>query len=166
MPKPSIAPLPREPSSPRREGLPVARAEAWAIHVSNLLVGGTGWVYAWMAYLVKPTDPYAVVNHPWQPAFQHLHILVAPLLVFALGTIWRRHVWNSWRLGVRPRRWSGIGLALSFVPMAVSGYLVQTAVDPSWRKVWVVIHLITAGLWTGGYLIHQFLAPWLQDLRG
>jgi hypothetical protein len=133
------------------------------MHISNLLVGGTGLVYAWMAYFVKSADPYAVVNHPWQPAVQHLHILVAPLLVFALGAIWRRHVWNSWRLNVRSRRWSGLGLAFSFVPMAVSGSLIQTAVDPGWRKAWVVIHLVTAGLWIGGYLVHQFLAPWLKN---
>jgi hypothetical protein len=128
------------------------------MHVSNLLVGGTGLVYAWMAYLVKPSDPYAVVNHPWQPVVQHLHVLVAPFLVFAVGAIWRRHVWNGWRLGVRARRWSGLGLALSFVPMAVSGYLIQTAVDPPWRKAWVVVHLAAAGIWVGGYLLHQLLA--------
>jgi hypothetical protein len=135
------------------------------MHASNLLVGGTGLVYAWMAYLVKPTDPDAVVNHPWQPAVQHLHILVAPFLVFAVGAIWRRHVWNSWRVDIRSRRRSGLALALSLVPMAVSGYLIQTAVEPSWRKAWVVVHLVTAGIWIGGYLLHQFLALWLQSRR-
>jgi uncharacterized membrane protein len=129
------------------------------MHLSNLLVSGTGLVYAWMVYLVKPSDPYAVVNHPWQPAVQHLHILVAPFLVFAVGTIWRRHVWASIRFGVRSRRWSGLGIAGSFLPMAVSGYLIQTAVDPAWRKVWVVVHLVAAGLWIAGYLLHQLLSP-------
>jgi hypothetical protein len=135
------------------------------MHLSNLLVVGTGLIYAWMAYFVTSTDPYATVNHPWQPAVQHLHILVAPFLVFATGAIWRRHVWKSWQMDIRSRRRSGLGLALSLAPMAVSGYLIQTAVEPPWRKAWVVVHLVTAGVWTGGYLLHQFLALWLQARR-
>lgn len=139
-------------AGPRRA---VARSEAWATHVATLLVGGTGLVYAWMAYLMKPADPYALVNHPWQPDLQHLHVLAAPLLVFAAGLLWRRHVWGSWRMGVRERRRSGIGIAFSVVPMVVSGYLIQTAVDETWRKVWVGIHLAASALWIAGYLAHQ-----------
>ena len=71
----------------------MTRGEAWSLHLSNLLVGGTGVVYAWMRYVVEPTDPFAVVNHPQQPLVQHLHILVAPLLVFVSGVIFKHHVW-------------------------------------------------------------------------
>jgi hypothetical protein len=42
--------------------------------------------------------------------------------------------------------------------MVVSGYLVQTAVDESWRKIWGVVHLAVSGLWVLGYLVHQALA--------
>jgi hypothetical protein len=119
-------------------------------------VGGTGLVYAWMVYLARPADPYAVVNHPSQPAVQHLHIVVAPLLVFAAGLIWRRHVWGSWRSGVVQRRRSGVSMALALAPMIVSGYLLQTAVESTWRTVWSVLHLATSGLWIAAYLLHQF----------
>jgi hypothetical protein len=132
----------------------VNRFEAWMLHVSNLLVGGTGLVYAWMLYLVEPEDPYAVVNHPLQPQVQHLHILVAPLLVFTAGLIWRRHIWPQWKWGTERRR-SGTTLIYLLVPMIVSGSLIQTAVDDRWRKVWVVIHLATSLLWLAGYLAHQ-----------
>lgn len=125
------------------------------LHVSNLLVGGTGLVYAWMLYLVKPTDPYAVVNHPWQPQAQHLHILVAPLLVFTAGLVWRRHVWWQWKRGLAERRRSGLSLVSLLVPMIVSGYLIQTAVDPRWRRIWVGVHLAAGVLWLLGYLAHQ-----------
>ena len=30
-----------------------------------------------MAYFATPTDEFAVVNHPWQPAVRDLHILAA-----------------------------------------------------------------------------------------
>ncbi len=136
----------------------MSRLEAWTMHLTIALVGGTGLVYAWMIYLAKPVDPYSLVHHPWQPHLQHLHILVAPLLVFAAGLLWRRHVWAKWRAGLSPGRWSGLTLALSLAPMVISGYLVQTAVEEPWRRIWGVVHLATSGLWVLGYLVHQFLA--------
>jgi len=138
----------------------VSRFEAWTLHLANFLVGGTGLVYAWMVFLMKPADPYAVVNHPLQPAMQHLHILVAPLLVFATGLVWRRHVWSHFRAGVRQGRRSGLSLILTLVPMVISGYLIQTAVDGGWRQAWVWVHLVTSGLWLLGYLAHQIPAAW------
>jgi len=143
----------------------LSRFEAWMLHLSSLMVGGTGLVYAWMVLLVKPADPYAVVNHPLQPATQHLHILVAPLLVFAAGLIWRRHVWPQYRRGAGERRRSGLSMIFLLVPMIASGYLIQTAVDDGWRRAWVWVHLIASGLWLLGYLVHQAPAVWAW-LRG
>jgi hypothetical protein len=136
----------------------MTRFEAWTMHLSVLLVGGTGLVYAWMLYLVKPADPYSLVHHPWQPHVQHLHILVAPLLVFSAGLIWHRHVWTRWQTGHPARRRSGLTLVLSMAPMVFSGYLVQTAVDAAWRQGWGVVHLVTSGLWVLGYGAHQVKA--------
>jgi hypothetical protein len=140
----------------------VSRFEAWFLNLSSLLVGGTGLVYAWMVYLVKPADPYSVVNHPWQPAVQHLHILVAPLLVFAGGMIWRRHAWSQWQGGVERRRRSGTSLIFTLVPMVVSGYLIQTAVEGDWRRIWVIVHLVASGLWLLGALAHQVPALYFR----
>jgi len=142
----------------------VNRLEAWCVHLSNLLVGGSGLVYAWMRYFATPTDPYSVVNHPWQPALQHGHVLLAPLVVFAAGLIWRQHVWKHWKLGIRRRRRSGGSLILTLVPMVASGYLIQTAVAEGWRNAWVAIHLVTSALWIVGYAAH-LIAPWLLRRR-
>jgi hypothetical protein len=132
----------------------VSRFEVWLAHVSTLLVGGTGLVYAWMRYLLPPVDPYAVINHPLEPATQHLHVLTAPLLVFVAGQIWYRHAWMHWRRGVRQRRRSGIAMALTLVPMVVSGYLIQTTIDEAWRTAWIIVHCTASGLWLAGYLAH------------
>ncbi|MBW8876000.1 MAG: hypothetical protein JF614_13620 [Acidobacteria bacterium] len=142
----------------------MSRLEAWLLHTATLLVGGTGLIYAWMRYLLHPADPYAVVNHSLQPTVQHLHILVAPLLVFAGGMVWHRHAWTHWRRGVERRRQSGGSLILTLVPMVVSGYLIQTAVDGGWRRTWVIVHLAASGLWLAGYLAHQVPAAW-KSLR-
>ena len=132
----------------------MTRGLVWTLHLANLLVAGTGLVYAVLCYAVAPSDPYSVVNHPWQPTAQHLHVLAAPLLVFATGAMWHAHAWSQFRKGVLVRRRSGITLLVSLAPMVASGYLLQTAVDPTWRKAWIAIHLGTSALWVLGYLAH------------
>jgi hypothetical protein len=134
----------------------VTRTEAWLFHASNALVCATGLVYAWMAWLVEPEDPYAVVNHPLQPEVQHLHVLVAPALIFMAGVVWQRHAWAKLQGGGRDRRRSGLSLILTLAPMVASGYLIQTASDERWRNAWVVVHLVTSALWLAGSLVHVF----------
>lgn len=131
----------------------MSRFEAWFHHAATLLVGGTGLIYAWFRYAAEPSDPFALV-HPAQPAWQHAHVVTAPLLVFAIGMIWRAHAWLGLRLGTR-RRASGIGLLATAAPMVLSGVLLQVSVEPVWRRAWVAVHLAASALWLGGYLAHQ-----------
>jgi len=132
-------------------------------HVSNALVAGTGLVWAWMLYLVTPEDQFALVNHPWQPELQLLHILFAPLLVFAVGFSWRSHVWMRLRFGFRHKRRTGLLLVLLFLPMVASGYALQVAVDDSFRTAWLWTHLSSSGLWLLTYIVHVCLpAPQLD----
>ncbi len=132
----------------------MTRLEAWVLHASNALVGGTGLVYAWMRYALEPQDPFAVVNHPLQPLAQHLHVLLAPVLVFAIGLIWQGHVGPSLRARTRPRRSSGLTLVLLAAPMVASGYLLQTAEGDGWRRAWIAVHLSTSAAWLAAYLTH------------
>ena len=132
----------------------MTRLEAWLLHSANLLVGGTGLVYAWMLYACAPADEFALVNHPWQPTFLHAHVLAAPLLVFALGLVWRQHVAARVLGGHRPRRTSGLVLFLGAAPMVASGYLLQTAPGAGWSGAWVAIHLATSALWLASYVAH------------
>lgn len=133
----------------------MSRWEAWTLHVGTTLVGGTGVIYAWMIYFATPSDPFAVVNSPWQPLVQHLHVLFAPLLVFGAGIIWKRHALFKLRLDDTTRRRSGLSLLWTLAPMIVSGYLLQIAVDETWRQVWVWVHVSASALWIVGYVGHQ-----------
>lgn len=132
--------------------------ETWTVHVSTILVAGTGAVYAVMRYLMEPADPYAVVSHPLQPTVQHLHVLAAPFLVFAAGLIWREHVWKHFKNGVRSGRRSGLWMLPTLLPMVVSGYLIQTTVTEGWRTAWIAVHLVTSTLWLLGYAGHAVAA--------
>jgi hypothetical protein len=135
------------------------------MNVANLLVGGTGLVYAIMRYFMKPTDEWAVINHPWQPHAQHLHVLAAPLLVFACGLIWRRHVVGNLSRDDRRGASSGPGLLLTLVPMTLSGYLIQTTVGETWRQIWIVTHLVASGAWTLAFAGHLVGAYWRRSSR-
>ncbi len=135
----------------------MSRCQAVFLHLANVLVAGTGLVYAWMRYLLQPVDEWAVVNHPWQPLLQHLHVLAAPSLVFAMGLIWSAHVLGKLKNG-RKNRAAGVGLTALFLPMAASGYLLQVAVDPEWRRRWVWIHVASSLLWVAAFAVHQLRA--------
>lgn len=136
----------------------MSRGEAWLQHVANVLVGGTGLVYGWMRYFASPFDEFARVNHPWQPDLQGLHVVTAPLLVFASGLIWRDHVWKRVRSGFRPRRRLGLLMLSSLFPMIASGYLFQTAVGETWQTLWMWVHGVSSVIWVASYVAHQ-LAP-------
>lgn len=153
-PSPAPASGPVAGPAARARARSMSPLEAWSSHVANLLVGGTGLVYAWMAYLAEPSDPFALVNHPWQPTLQHLHVLSAPLLVFATALFWSGHVWRRVRAGHLVRRTSGLGLFALFAPMALSGYLLQTATDERWRRAFVVLHVASSCLWIVAYGAH------------
>jgi hypothetical protein len=142
----------------------LSRWEVWLLQASNLLVIGTGLVYGFMRYLMSPADEWAVVNHPWQPHLQHLHVLTAPLLVFAVGLVWHRHVSRHYASGTPNRRRTGLTIAGAAAPMIASGYLLQIAVEPAWRRAWIVVHVTTSVLWLLGYLAHQ-LAPRTAAVR-
>lgn len=133
----------------------MSRTVAWFVHASAILAGGTGLVWAWMRYLCEPADEFALTNHPLEPETKALHVVFAPALLFAVGMLWRTHVWGRIRNGHRPRRATGVALAALFVPMAASGYLLQTAVDETWREVWVWVHVATGIAWALGYAVHQ-----------
>ena len=142
----------------------MSRWQRWLLHTANLLVGGTGLVYALMRYFMRPADEWAVVNHPWQPHVQHLHLLFAPLLVFACGWIWQGHVAGRQRQAEEPRRRTGPGLIVAFAPMIVSGYLIQTTVSDGWRQAWIALHLTSSAAWLFAFLGH-WLSPRVRAVR-
>lgn len=123
------------------------------LHLSNTAVVSTGVVLAVMVYLIEPAEEWAVVNHPWQPQMQHLHVLAAPWLVFAVGVIWASHIVSRLRKGPRGRR-TGLSLLIGFAPMVVSGYAAQVVIGEGWRAAWVSVHLAASTIWVGAFALH------------
>jgi len=132
----------------------MTRVAAWSVHLAALAVGGTGLVYGWMRYCLEPADELALVNHPLQPSLQHLHLLFAPLLVFACARIWGGHVWQRVRGGHRPRRATGLVLFAAFFPMVLSGAWVQVAEGELARRLAIGVHAGSGTLWCAAYAVH------------
>jgi len=136
---------------------PFERAMLWG---SSLLVGVSGIVIAVMKYAMTSEDPYAIVNHPLQPVMLKVHIVSAPLLVFAIGIVFVKHIWEQWRSGLVRGRLSGSWTLWTFGPMVFSGYLIQALTHRGWLLAMVVVHLVTGGAFLVGFMGHQ-LAIWL-----
>jgi len=135
----------------------MTRAQAWSVHLATLAVGGTGLVYGWMRYFCTAPDEFALVNHPLQPTLQHLHLLLAPLLVFAAAAIWGPHVWSRVRGGFRPSRPTGLALFALFFPMTLSGAWVQVAEGELARRLAIGLHAGAGALWCALYALHVAL---------
>lgn len=133
----------------------MSRFERWSVWITTALTAATGIGYFWTKYLVEPSGPFAVVNHPLQPFFLKAHILVSPLLLLALGMISLRHVWRHFRSGVRWSRRSGLTTALSVLPMVATGYLIQTFTATGWVRAMALSHIGFGTLYLVGISLHQ-----------
>lgn len=129
--------------------------ERWSVWATSVATTATGLIYLWMKYFLRPTESWAVVNHPWQPWVLKAHILVAPLLVFAVGLIATRHVLRHLRADTHRGRRTGIATALVLGPMVLTGYLLQTSSTESWLRVLALVHIVTGVLYAVGLALHQ-----------
>ncbi len=130
------------------------RLEKWLLHLSTIVLTVTGAVYAWMHYLMKPADPFSVINHPLEPYMLDIHIIAAPVLVVAIGIILHSHILFKIENGSRAARKSGIILIPLFLVMAASGYVLQIT-SGSINRIFFWIHLGSGSLWALVYAAHH-----------
>jgi hypothetical protein len=134
----------------------VNRFERWAVWSTSVATFVTGVIYLWMKYLLVSPDPFAVVNHPWQPLVLKMHILVAPLLVFSIGLVSVRHVWRHLRGGTREGRRTGLVTFVALGPMILTGYLIQAITHEGLLEAMALSHIGFGSLYGVGLLLHQF----------
>ena len=134
------------------------RGELVLLSMATLVAGGTGVVLYIMKEWLEPTDPFSVINHPWQPFMLKAHLMAVPFLIFAVGLIFSTHAAHRFRSGSTGGRRSGVGLLLLFIPLVVSGVAVQILVDESWRNSAVWIHLLAGAAFLGFFVLHRVVA--------
>lgn len=132
----------------------ITRFERWLIWLSTGATLVTGVVYWWMKDLMTATEPWAVINHPLQPWMLKAHILIAPVLVFAVGLITTRHVWRHYRQGQERGRRTGIVAALTFLVLVATGYVLQVLTGETTLRVVGWMHLGIGVAYSAGLALH------------
>lgn len=140
--------------------------QRWLVWSTSLLTGLTGLVYWWMKNHMVPVEPWAVINHPLEPWVLKVHILVAPLMIFAVGLITAEHIWRHYRQRVPSGRRSGLTAMLVFVPMVLSGYLIQAVTHAGWLEALAWTHLVTGSIYFAGMVLHARVVRMLYRYRG
>ena len=131
--------------------------ERWAFNLFHALAATTGIVYFWMKYVMSSTDPFAVVNHPWQPSMLAWHIVAAPFFIVFFGMLFRTHTLRK-LLSASPRnRRTGWTSLVSFAVMALTGYLVQVASSPAWITAIIWTHVAGSAVFVAGYTTHMII---------
>jgi len=124
--------------------------------VSTAATTATGVVHFWMKYFLVASDPWAVANHPLQPLMLKLHILAAPIMLFAVGLIWTDHIWRHIRSGLPTGRRTGVLAAAVFGPLVLSGYLIQAVTAPRFLVVITWGHIALGVACGAGVVLHHY----------
>lgn len=132
----------------------MSRFERWSVWSTTGGTLVTGVVYWWMKEMMAPVEPWAVINHPLQPLMLKAHILIAPLLVFSVGLITMRHIWQHFRSGARKARRTGLVAALTLIPMVATGYLLQVVTAEMLLRMLGWAHLILGIVYSVGVAAH------------
>ena len=133
----------------------MSKAQIIFLQITTVVTAITGIVFAWMKYFMKSDDPFAVANHPWQPHVLAIHVVVAPLLVFALGWIFHNHILTKiLGNGGKRRRSTGILAMILILPMILSAYLMQAFTVGILHEAMKITHWVSSGLFVLIYLAH------------
>ena len=141
------------------------RWERWSFNLAALVVALTGFVYFWMKYFVENPDPFAVLNHPWEAAMLHLHVLASPPFLLVFGIILNSHVLKKLGAARLPNRKSGLASFALFAAMVCSGYLLQVTADERWLRGLVIVHVGSGTLFSVTYVSHLVISARLARRR-
>ncbi len=137
----------------------MSRPEKILVHGGAVAMGITGLAHAAFKHLLVNDDPFSAVNHPLQPWALALHVLAAPLLVFALGLVLREHVATAMIGGLATSLRGAGPAALGLLPALVtSGYLLQVVAGGALRGWIAWVHLGLGALFLGTYAGHVLFA--------
>ena len=130
------------------------RWEAWWNHAALSAVSLTGIVYGVFKYWVPSPDPDSRAGHPMQPGFMKAHLLLAPFAVLGVGLLLRRHALARLRRGEQNGRRSGLTMLWIFLPLVLTGYLVQVFIGPGAVHATGWTHAALGLVFALGYVFH------------
>lgn len=128
--------------------------ERWSLRLGFWLTAATGAGYGWLRYLGVVEGEFGPEPSPWQGTWQHAHVLVAPLLVLALGMAARGHAGGALQARRLRGRRSGLALAVLAGPLVLGGAAVQVVTAAGPRALLGWLHAGAGLLFAAAYLGH------------
>lgn len=128
--------------------------QKWSLNLLTLANSVSGMAYLWMRYVLEHTDPFSVINHPWQPFMLNLHVLSAPPLLVMFGILVQSHIARKLKTSYLPNRRSGWFALIAFAVMVASGYLLPILTNPLFLRLTLITHLGSSGVFVIGYGAH------------
>jgi hypothetical protein len=141
------------------------RWERIAFNGLGLVVAASGFAYLWMNYAMTTDDPFALVNHPWEPAMLSAHVLTSPAFVLAFGVLLNAHIVKQLRAWRRENRLSGLTSLGTFATMASTGYLLQITTTEALLTALVIVHIASSVIFTLAYVGHLIISLRLPHTR-
>ncbi len=133
------------------------RSSARLTHAANGLVCISGLLYGGLRYGARREGDFGPESHPLEDPLRSLHIICAPLLIWAVAAIWQEHILPHLCGPATERRTTGLVLVSTFAPMVLSAYLLQVSVGEAWRTLWLWLHLASSLVWLATMLVHLSL---------
>ncbi len=136
----------------------MTRWERWSFGILSLIVAVTGFVYLYMKYVLETGDPFAVINHLWQPTMLHLHIIASPLLIVVFGLILNSHILKKLRANSITNRRTGWISLITFGGMTLSGYFLQVVSTQAWITTMIILHVSFGVIFSISYITHLIIS--------
>jgi hypothetical protein len=130
------------------------RWEAWTNHLGWSLTALSGLVYGAVKYFLVSPDADSRLSRPWQPTVLAVHVIAAPVAVFGIGLLFRRHALARISRGEREGRRTGVWMTWLAVPVALSGYVLQALIGDAARRWTGWLHAGVGLLFAAAYAAH------------
>lgn len=132
--------------------------ERWTFGLLTLVVSVTGGAYFWMKYCLVNTDPFAVVNHPWESAMLAAHVVASPWLVLMFGILLNSHILRKLGATGVPNRKTGLLSLGTFFTMVGSGYILPVVTLAQVSTMLVALHVVSGALFSVAYVAHLLIS--------
>lgn len=130
------------------------RGAAVPNHLACAVVGLSGVLYGVMKYFMTGPDPDSRAGPAWQQPMLKVHVLTAPLLVFALGLVFSGHALARLKGGEDAGRTSGAGLLALAAPLVLTGPLIQVLTGDAARRWAGWSHAALGSVYVLAYAAH------------
>ena len=123
---------------------------------TNSILILSGVTYYIFKNFIKAQTEFGPVPSPVTKYLQYSHIIIGPIVIFAVGRLWDMHAKPMNKNG-KQKKVSGKVMFYAFGLLALSGYLTQMSIVDNIHEVVEYTHLGLALIWSLAFFSHAFV---------